>query len=283
MSTSTAIGRVSESLRDLLVGEITIVENINVSILAPDESASGGTPRINLFLYKVMENASLRNQDWQVKRDNTNQLMPTPLSLNLFYLMTPYASGDATTRNITAQEVLGDAMRVFHENPIFDVNGDYLAEDLVAAREQIKIIPSQLDMDELSKIWSTFSEPFRLSVPYEVSVIQIDQGEDKERTLPGRVRQIGVKEIKAPYQPPVVNSMTPGSGVAGTTVTFSGEHLDSWYAYIMTGRRIIAAAVPIVGNTFQATLPADLTPGFHQIRVDVSRLSRKTFFFEITA
>jgi hypothetical protein len=29
-------------------------------------------------------------------------------------------------------------------------------------------------------------------------------------------------------------------------------------------------------------LPAGLAPGFHQIRVDVAHLCRRTFFFEVT-
>lgn len=282
MSTSTAIGRVSESLRELLIGEVTIVNNINVSISAPDESASGGNPRINLFLYKVLENTHLRNLDWQMKINETNVLSPTPLSLNLFYLMTPYAAGDPTTRNITAHEVLGDAMRVFHEYPIFDVDGDYLADDLKTAREQVKITPSQLDLDELSKIWSTFSEPFRLSVPYEVSVVQIDQAEDKERTMAERVREIGVPDIRAPYQPPVIRTIAPENGVAGTTITFEGEHLDGWRAYVTVARQNIASSLEISGNSFDVAIPGDLPPGFHQIKVDISRLFRKTFFFEVT-
>lgn len=47
MSASTAIGMVSESLRNLLVGEMTLSPPVNVTILAPDES--GGDRRINLF------------------------------------------------------------------------------------------------------------------------------------------------------------------------------------------------------------------------------------------
>lgn len=285
MSVATAIGRVSESLRELLIGEVAIVGNLNVSLIAPDESPTGGGsgPRINLFLYKVLENTYMRNMDWQLKQGTVNELTPAPLSLNLFYLMTPYAtSGDSNTRNITAQEVLGDAMRVFHENPIFDVDDGYLAEELTTAREQIKIMPSQLDMDELSKIWSTFSEPFRLSVPYEVSVVQIDQSGDKEKIMAQRVRHIGVPEIRAPYQPPVLDLMSPEMGSAGSAVTFTGEQLDGWKAYVTSGRRNIASGLDISGNSFTISLPGDLAPGFHQIRVDISRLFRKTFFFEVT-
>src|SRR5262245_6980972 len=64
MSASTAIGMVSESLRNLLVGEMHLTPPVEVTILAPDET--GGDRRINLFLYKIHESATLKNLDWQV-------------------------------------------------------------------------------------------------------------------------------------------------------------------------------------------------------------------------
>ena len=86
MSASTAIGMVSESLRNLLVGEMQLKPDVDVTILAPDESAKAR--RINLFLYKVQENPTLKNMDWKVKPDDPTQLVSPPLSLNLFYLLT---------------------------------------------------------------------------------------------------------------------------------------------------------------------------------------------------
>ena len=72
MSASTAIGMVSESLRNLLVGEMTLTPPVDVTILAPDET--GGDRRINLFLYQIHESAALKNLDWQVKRGEPTRL-----------------------------------------------------------------------------------------------------------------------------------------------------------------------------------------------------------------
>src|SRR5262245_32093214 len=136
MSQSTAIGMVSESLRALLAGEMRLAPSVPVTVLAPDEA--GGERRINLFLYKVQENASLKNLDWQVKRDSPNKVTPPPLSLNLFYLLTPYAANDPQTGNAVAHEILGEAMRVFYEHPV--VPDAYLAAGLQDSREEIRIM-----------------------------------------------------------------------------------------------------------------------------------------------
>jgi hypothetical protein len=278
MSASTAIGRVSESLRNLLLGEMQLTPSVPVSILAPDET--GGARRINLFLYKVHENPSLRNADWQVSPTDSTQLLPPPLALNLYYLLTPYATNDSDLGNASVHEILGEAMRVFYEFPV--VPDTYLAGDLDEAREQIKIIQNGLDMEELSQVWGTFSQPFRLSVLYEVSVVQLDQSAAAERVLPPRVRTVGVPSVQAAYQPPVVTGIDPISGPAGTVVTFSGEHLDGWTAYVVLLRQRIADGLSIAGNQFQVTLPGDLAPGFYELRVDVSHLFRRAFFFEVT-
>lgn len=278
MSTSTAIGRVSESLRNLLLGEMQLTPGVPVTILAPDEG--GGPRRINLFLYKVQESAFLRNQDWQVSPHDSGRLVPPPLSLTLYYLMTPYAGNDGTLGNASVHEILGEAMRVLHEHPV--VPDEYLAGDLAAGREQIKVLHNGLDVEELSRVWSTFSQPYRLSVLYEVSVVQLDADAGRGRAMPPRVRRVGVPQVGAPFRPPTVERMEPASGPAGTTVTFSGANLEGWNAHVALLRRRIVDGVPVEGDTFQATLPADLAPGFYELRVDVAHLARRTFFFEVT-
>jgi hypothetical protein len=285
MSVSTAIGMVSESLRNLLIGEMTLTPAVNVTILAPDEP--GGDRRINLFLYKVQENSTLKNMDWQVKQGEPTQLIPPPLSLNLFYLMTPYAPNDVQIGNSTAHEILGDAMRVFYENPI--VSHDYLVAGLQDAREQIKIIHNSLNVEELSQVWSTFTQPFRLSVLYEVSVVQLDMLTESERTMARRVQHIGVPDVRAPFKPPVVERIDPLSGPVGTVITFFGKNLSGWSVYVtMMGRRILEGD-EITEDSFNLTIPIELSPGqvtppgFHEVRVDISHLFRRTFFFEVTA
>jgi hypothetical protein len=278
MSASTAIGMVSESLRNLLVGEMSLSPPVPVTILAPDESSNNR--RINLFLYKVQENPAFKNMDWQVKRGSPDTLVPPPLSLNLFYLMTPYAPNDTVTGNATAHEILGEAMRVFSENPI--VPDDYLVDGLQDAREQLQIIQNTLDMEELARVWSTFTQPFRLSVLYEVSVVQLDMLPASERPMPKRVLQTGV-DVRAPFNPPVVDDIAPLSGPVGTTITLRGQHLAGWRAYVMVMGRKLLDAQELTQDQCTVTLPADLPLGFHEIRVDISHLFRKTFFFEVTS
>lgn len=280
MSASTLVGMVSESLQNLLKGKMSIIPAVDVTVLAPDEKTSV-EKRVNLFLYKVQENATLKNLDWQVKRGDPNKLVPPPLSLNLFYLMTAYAASAQDTGNSTAHSILGDAMRVFYENPV--VPRDYLVTGLKDATERIKIMMNTLDLEELSRVWSTFTQPFRLSVLYEVSVVQLEAPSDSERTMAKRVQQIGTPEVRAPYNPPVVDTMEPATGPASTTITFSGSNLTGWKPYVTIMNQLIEDGDAIAGDAFQITVPDDILPGFHEVRVDISHLFRRTFYFEVTA
>jgi hypothetical protein len=278
MSVSSALGLVSSSLRNLLVGEMALVPSVPVTILAPDET--GGSQRINLFLYKIEENPFLKNQDFGLKPGDSSTMLPPPLSLNLYYLMTPYAKNDAQTGNSTAHEILGEAMRVFYENPV--IPAQYLETDLKGAREEMRIVYVALDPEELARLWSTFAQPFRLSVRYMVSTVQLDMSAKTQQPVPKRVRTIGVPTVDAPYRPPVVTRMTPASGAAGAVLTFTGENLAGWRATIVAADQIVVQGQALTGNTFTGAIPAGTLPGFYDIRVDVSGLFRRTFLFEVT-
>jgi hypothetical protein len=278
MSASTAIGMVSSSLRNLLLGEMQLNPAVNVTILAPDEV--GGQRCLNLFLYKVEENTFLSNQDWMVKSADISRLAPPALSLGLSYLMTAYALNDPQTGNAAAHQILGEAMRVFYENGVIPVT--HLETGLKNAREQLRIVHNTFDPEELSRIWSTFGQPYRLSVLYQVSTVQLDMLPQKERPLPKRVRVTGVPGVRAPFVPPVVFELTPASGAVGTSVLFTGQNLSGWRAHVAIGGQDVLPDLALTGDTFAAIIPAGLQPGFYDLVVDISGLFRRTFLFEVT-
>jgi hypothetical protein len=192
MSASTAIGMVSASLRNLLAGEMRLDPPVDISILAPDET--GSSRRINLFLYRLAENPFLKNEDWMVRPGAPDVLVPPPLSLVLYYLVTPYAPNDPQDGNAAAHQILGEAMRVFYENPV--VPPRYLDPGLADATERLQIANQSLDPEELGRIWTTFTHPFRLSVLYEVSTVQLDKLPASQRPVPKRVERVGVPEVE---------------------------------------------------------------------------------------
>jgi hypothetical protein len=116
-----------------------------------------------------------------------------------------------------------------------------------------------------------------------VSVVQLDPSAASHRPLPARVREVGAPEIRAPFAPPFVDRVEPASAPAGGVLTFHGSALSGWRAYVTLLRAALVDGAEIDGESFTATLPAGLAPGFHSLTVDVSHLFRRTFFVEVTA
>src|SRR5262249_9408148 len=137
---------------------------------------------VNLYLYRATESPFARNQPWPGNRTTAGSNLPA-LSLQLHYLLTPLGTrpDDASfDTGDDAHTMLGVAMLTLYENPIlnnvhvpgFDADA-VLPPDLLNGYEQIKITLSSIGLEELSKIWATINQPYRLSVAYEVSLVQI--------------------------------------------------------------------------------------------------------------
>ncbi|NKE69582.1 DUF4255 domain-containing protein [Candidatus Manganitrophus noduliformans] len=269
---STTIGKVTESLKNLLVGEM--VPATNVSLISPGDT-SGQNKRINLFLYRVIENPHLNNRDWQPKRGTTNQLVAPPLALNLFYLMTPFSPLDPQTGLADAHGLLGEAMRVLYENAI--IPQTYLETGLQEGEVKVTLLP--LDLEQLSKIWTALNKDFRLSVAYEVSYVEVPA--EQERPLPKRVTQVEL-DVRAPFKQPVLQGMSPLSGPVGTTLQFTGTFLRGWKATVRVGGRIaVEDQMLFEDQLFVAPVPAGLTPGVYEVEVNVANLSRLREVFEV--
>lgn len=137
----------------------------------------GDAPRINLNLLHVRPSAALRNLD-------PTGGEPPPLALELHYLATFHAAGDA---ELSAQILLAALLRALADQPRID------PADLEAAapaalvhrqREPLRLRPAPLGLDEIAKIWSMYQLPHRPAVLIEVGVLRIDAARPARAPLP---------------------------------------------------------------------------------------------------
>ena len=120
-------------------------------------------PSVTLYLYRVSFNNQLRNARSQSAPGGTR-----PLSLDLHYLMTVWASNA-----LHEHMLLAWTMRELNEHPILDMGslnpeGGWTAEDVV------HIVPAELSVEDLMRIWDTLTPAYRLSHSYTARVIRID-------------------------------------------------------------------------------------------------------------
>jgi hypothetical protein len=170
MADFTGIGDIGETLKKLLKDDpwTGISPKPEITFKSPKEiKDDGGTANtVSLFLYQILENPHMKNEEGI--RMNDAQLQIPPLVLDLFYLVTPY-SEDKTQEKY----ILGKVMQIFYDHAI--LVGTVLQGSLAGADEELRLVAHPLSLDDLTKIWSAFQEvAYRLSVAYLVTPVRID-------------------------------------------------------------------------------------------------------------
>lgn len=208
MSSPLAIGAVSAVLRNLL--DDGLIEagsamglTVDVTAVAPDTidlDDADASPRLNLFLYQVTPNQGWRNAALPSRSSVTGErLTNAPLALDLHYVLTAYGRAD-----FQAEILLGYAMHLLHERPVLDREAirraldpspldvsmlppafqALTASDLADQLEQIKLTPSVMSNDEMSKLWSALQSHYRPSASYQASVVLIEGARPGVSPLP---------------------------------------------------------------------------------------------------
>ena len=171
MSSFRVLSVASEGLRRLLWNSISNDEITQplvgtedaIVFLNPTATALDSARRLSLWLYHVSEDEHLKNVP-AVRRADASTRM-TPLVLDLYYLLTPFAASGPADHLL-----LGKAMQTFHDTATVRVV-DTAAGDV---NEELRITLYRRSLDEISQVWQALREPYRLSVCYQVKVSHID-------------------------------------------------------------------------------------------------------------
>src|SRR5215831_6441766 len=176
MSNFLAIGGVSATFQTLLRDRMELPPGmtrtdlqVTVSIPQAEEVQQPEPTRVNLFLYRVTENGSLKNQ-MIPGQGHPSEYGHPPLSLVLHYLITAYGATDdnGVVNETRSQFLLGAAMRVFHDHPIVTetlqtiqppTGQTILHQSLRGEFERIKLCLDPISLEDLSKVWTALSRP----------------------------------------------------------------------------------------------------------------------------
>jgi hypothetical protein len=287
MSTYKAIAAVSATLKTLLEDRMEVT--VPITLAPPDVPVTGFTGRrANLYLYRVSENAALKNQEIPGQGHPAAYGHP-PLSLNLHYLLTTYPNNEKTPdADREAQEVLGDAMRVLHDFAILtpelrdkdNAAKRLLDPALLGAFEHLRITLEPTSLDELSKIWTATPQAnFRRSVSYEVMVVQIESRRMRRPARPVETRRIQLSlaarpEITAVYRKPVPPE-PPGDPRTKLldTIVIKGEGFLAPQTRVRLGSLAPVLVSPLDDGTIEIVVPDDplLQPGTQEVEVSIER------------
>lgn len=173
MSTYMALAEVGESLAGVLWQEIQLDPVVNalidtenkISLKSPADLANDVSVRLSIYLYRVVEDPFTKNQ-FPVA-GNGAQLRKAPLTLDLFYLITPLV-GDPRDQQI----VLGKVLQVLYDRAMLE--GADLVGSLAASGETLRVVLNPVSLDETARVWQALELNYRLSVCYVVRVAIVD-------------------------------------------------------------------------------------------------------------
>jgi len=272
-----AIGAVSEALRGLLRSRMPAITGVDGALqvtvgLPPADDDGDSDARVNLFLYRVAENEFLKNQEIP-GHGSPGAYGTPPLSLNLHYLLTAYGrtEEEGGPDETLAHDVLGCAMSVLHDVPVITEelltggNGDtpILPQALRGSFERIKIVLNPLSLDELTKVWTALSRPYRASAAYEVDVVQIESRRPRIYPRPvGEPTAAGPRIHASPFRHPRIDSVR---------VLRGGRVSEYFYARV--GDQVV-----LEGREFENEDPTRVTIGGVAVTTGLTVTARRITF-----
>jgi hypothetical protein len=144
--------------------------------------------RIIVFLFEIVEDAASRNRPFTevLQPDGSYSSMKPPMALVLKYLMTP-VSGDRPTDHL----LMGQMLQLFYDNAL--IKGPDLAGTLAEAHQALKVTLVPITLEERTRVWHAVQQPYRLSVTYDVRVVNLEaaQVERKQPVTERRLQYAG--------------------------------------------------------------------------------------------
>jgi hypothetical protein len=125
-------------------------------------------PALTVFLYEIAEDPTSRNRPpVRSLPPNAPTSRKPPMALLLRYLITPWGG-----TQVTQHQMIGRALQVFYDDAIWQ--GDELTGSLAGTTDALQFTLTPLTLDQKSWIWYAIQKPYRLSLNYEVRVVNLD-------------------------------------------------------------------------------------------------------------
>lgn len=301
MSSALAIASVTAVLKDLLNNALidhdvdASIGEVIVSTLPPDRIDAldpQKKSRLNLFMYQATTNSGWRNVGLPARNDSGERVSNPPLALDLHYLLTAYGAEE-----LHGEILLGYGMQLLHETPVLTrdairrslappstvvAGGDLppafaalFTSELAEQIEQIKIVPSALSTEEMSRMWSAFQAKYRPTAVYHVSVVLIESKGSTRSALPVRARKVKVIPFKQPIIEQINSRATPADEIV------SGQPIMPGYQLVLVGSqlsgedtRVLISGIEVPSNQLSVTdsqiiapIPDELIAGVQGVQV----------------
>lgn len=192
MATYEGIAAVSKAVLGLLSdASKTFAHNnsLDFELVHPsffEEGTKG--PAVTLCLYRVSVNGSMRNSPARrvVQPNGATQVFRAPLPLDLYYLLTAWAS------NVEMQQrILGWSMRLLHDTPLLPatlINSHTTDVQAFDANEAVELTLDQLVLQDWLAVWDKLKPKMQTSVCYIARLVTLDSTSQLQEAAPVQTR-----------------------------------------------------------------------------------------------
>ncbi|MFC7534571.1 DUF4255 domain-containing protein [Actinoplanes sp. GCM10030250] len=198
MSNALAIATVTQALAMQIENHLPPEIDFAVSVQTRrPHTEPPADPAITVFCYQVTPDVSLRNTELPTRASDGTLVSRATAALDLHYLISAYGEEN----ELVGQRLIGSVIRTLTEVPILpraviEEAGQrpYLSgSDLGDSIHRVRFTPSQMDVDETSKLWGMFHQtPYVLSVVYQAALVLIEGREIPAQHPPVRERTVTV-------------------------------------------------------------------------------------------
>lgn len=253
-----------------------IMGDITISALPPDKSVNGEADQntLNIFLYMVAPNKGWQNADYPSRNSLGERVNNPPLAIDLYYLLMAYGLKD-----FYAEILLGNAMQILHNNPVFgrdqirralspsppppNFPPQLIDSNLAEQVEQIKIIQQNMNLEDISKLWTSFQTHYRLTASYIATAVLIQSNFSTKSSLPVTGRNIYV----LPFSYPVINKIKSSDGenvpiIPSSQLIIEGYNFPTEKLQLLISGIDLTTSVTVINSTrFNLSLPNPLPDG----------------------
>ncbi len=175
----TGIARTGEALAELLRASLvpdTVRSREQIGLCAPQDR---GDCSVGIWLYDIRECTQLYSHE-MVTIDSERQRYPS-VYVNLYYMITPYSTGDIAYRAKEEALMLGRILQTFADTAVIDA---LRTGETAGAEPVCQIVSANPDMEEKMRICHMPDGSYKTSLFYEVGPVEISSGKQR------RVRRV---------------------------------------------------------------------------------------------
>lgn len=170
MAKYSVISDVSRTIVDLLRAQLVpepVAQAEQIGVCDPHDR---GNFVVGVHIYDISEPGEARASGPVLQPDGS--LRNPPVALNLSMMISVSSKAEKETRTIDEQRIMGRVIQVMEDNK--RLPEQYMPPALRAAGEVIRVSNVPMELEEKTKIWTMFSESYKLSVFYKVGPVLLE-------------------------------------------------------------------------------------------------------------